>query len=462
MSSPPPPPSSASAQEPPPPSPGGAQAPPPPDDGTGGRRLARVRDGKLLGGVAAGIAAHLGVDPVLVRIVFVILGFVPFPGFGVLVYLVLLVALPTVDVGPAGARSQDGQRGPAFYVGVGLVALGAIWVVGTASGGGELFPLVLIGLGVALWVDADRRGGSTRSTAPAVPAEPVTAPATSPPAGWAAASTDDDSAPPPPAPTSPETTVDTATRTWTPPPPAPPSRPDPRNRAWEQPPSAPRERSPLGRITLGLALLAAGVVWLLGEFGTLAPSGTDILATALVVLGAGLLVGAVFGRARWLSLVALPLAAVTLVSALADGLSLPIRGEYGDRTVTVTDPDDLATPFELGGGRLVVDLTELPADAGVLPEIRAHVTFGELVVRVPDGAGLTGTARVQGGELRVLDGDRGGLGISQSLDVPAREGRPTYDLDLQVGFGELEVREVRTDGPLTDDPFADATVETDR
>src|SRR5438309_6383204 len=57
------------------------------------RRLVRRREGKILGGVCTGVAAYFGVDPVLVRVGFVlatILG----GGSGLLVYIVMWLVMP--------------------------------------------------------------------------------------------------------------------------------------------------------------------------------------------------------------------------------------------------------------------------------------------------------------------------------------------------------------------------------
>ncbi len=57
------------------------------------QRLERSRHDKMLGGVASGIAHYLRVDPVLVRLAFVLLTLLMF-GSGILVYLILWVVMP--------------------------------------------------------------------------------------------------------------------------------------------------------------------------------------------------------------------------------------------------------------------------------------------------------------------------------------------------------------------------------
>ena len=46
----------------------------------------------MIGGVCAGIADYLGLDPTIVRIVWVLMLF--FAGFGILLYLILWIIMP--------------------------------------------------------------------------------------------------------------------------------------------------------------------------------------------------------------------------------------------------------------------------------------------------------------------------------------------------------------------------------
>jgi phage shock protein C len=58
------------------------------------RTFTRKREGKIVGGVTTGIAAYLGIDPIVVRLVglflFIITGFVPL----IIVYLVAVFVVP--------------------------------------------------------------------------------------------------------------------------------------------------------------------------------------------------------------------------------------------------------------------------------------------------------------------------------------------------------------------------------
>lgn len=61
-------------------------------------QLTRSKTDRMIAGVAGGIAERFGLDPALVRIAWVVSIF--FGGFGILLYVVLWIALPS---GPAGA-----------------------------------------------------------------------------------------------------------------------------------------------------------------------------------------------------------------------------------------------------------------------------------------------------------------------------------------------------------------------
>jgi phage shock protein C len=66
-------------------------------------RLYRSRRGAMIGGVCAGMGDYLSVDPVFIRILFIVLALGP--GFGVLLYLILWIVVPLEDT--AGASWRD-------------------------------------------------------------------------------------------------------------------------------------------------------------------------------------------------------------------------------------------------------------------------------------------------------------------------------------------------------------------
>ena len=61
----------------------------------GSKRLYRTREGRVVAGVCAGLAAYFGIDPTLVRLAFAL--FTTFGGAGVLLYLVAWIVIPEDD-----------------------------------------------------------------------------------------------------------------------------------------------------------------------------------------------------------------------------------------------------------------------------------------------------------------------------------------------------------------------------
>ncbi|MCR4966081.1 MAG: PspC domain-containing protein [Bacteroidales bacterium] len=57
------------------------------------RKLYRNSNDRMIGGVASGVAAYFDIDPAVVRILFIVLTFISF-GWGILIYLILLIAMP--------------------------------------------------------------------------------------------------------------------------------------------------------------------------------------------------------------------------------------------------------------------------------------------------------------------------------------------------------------------------------
>jgi phage shock protein PspC (stress-responsive transcriptional regulator) len=106
--------------------------------------LARSSRDSVIAGVAGGIGRHLNVDPLAVRITFVILSFAG--GLGVLAYLACLVFMPVDDPSAPPVR-----WGVARTVGAGLIALAAVaillpnWIWGPGF-------VVLLAAGVILYL----------------------------------------------------------------------------------------------------------------------------------------------------------------------------------------------------------------------------------------------------------------------------------------------------------------------
>lgn len=68
------------------------------------RRIARSRTERIFGGVAGGLGAYLGIDPLVVRIIFAVLALAN--GLGAILYLILWLLIPAEGTQATDTRSQ--------------------------------------------------------------------------------------------------------------------------------------------------------------------------------------------------------------------------------------------------------------------------------------------------------------------------------------------------------------------
>ncbi len=82
------------------------------------KKLYRSRKDRMIAGVCGGLGEYFGVDPVLLRIVFVILTF--FSGSGLILYLILALVVPNEPV-----KGEEAGRKDRFREGVEDISQGA-------------------------------------------------------------------------------------------------------------------------------------------------------------------------------------------------------------------------------------------------------------------------------------------------------------------------------------------------
>ncbi|MBS1560452.1 MAG: PspC domain-containing protein [Bacteroidetes bacterium] len=122
-------------------------------------RLYRSTTNNLLGGVCSGLASYLNVDPVIVRVAFVLATFAD--GLGILAYILLMILMPRRPWHMEMQRSHEPMsvdpttrhRSPAFWFGIGLVVIGVFAFVNELMPWIDidvLWPVVLIALGGGL------------------------------------------------------------------------------------------------------------------------------------------------------------------------------------------------------------------------------------------------------------------------------------------------------------------------
>ncbi|HEX4247866.1 MAG TPA: PspC domain-containing protein [Pseudonocardia sp.] len=333
-------------------------------------RPSRRQGDRKIAGVAAAIARRYDIDPVLVRIAFVVAAFY---GVGILLYLAAWVTLPTDPRDPPTgllARRSGGVH---------PVVLIAAIVAGLAGAGSLLSgdPGVLVGLAVLggmlylLHQNRGERGLEVAAAGPGAAGEPVGA---SVAASGTAVHQDGGVSSTPPA----WDPLGAAPFAWDLPEPGP---------ALAQPPD--RRRSVLTVATIGLALLAGGVTGAL----VLAGSGYGglrlVLGAMLAVVGIGLLIGAFRHAGRGLIAVAIPLVLVSYLST-----TNPVRHWHGAGELRAAPAtlDDIAPSYQRTLGVITLDLRGLNLNATSVPAVPLHGSAQAPPGSTPPGTAPTNTA----------------------------------------------------------------------
>lgn len=159
-------------------------------------RLYRARGNRVFGGVAAGLSEYLSIDPILVRIIFVIAAF--FNGIGLIAYIVMWIVVPeepliapnfssSTQSAPADEQKQEENAeftaenqatdnsqfnfqqqfttkkssnngrliGGSILIGIGVLLLSKSFF--PFFDFADLFPLILVGIGAGLIINSVRK-----------------------------------------------------------------------------------------------------------------------------------------------------------------------------------------------------------------------------------------------------------------------------------------------------------------
>ena len=132
------------------------------------RRLYRCRDNRMIAGVASGTAEFFGLDPSLVRILWLVS--IVFGGFTILLYIAMAIIVPleplsaaaaaaraaaaAAGVEPAGHLHRRGEGRLLTFLGVILLLIGGLALVDMFAPGWatwrQLWPLLFVGAGAFL------------------------------------------------------------------------------------------------------------------------------------------------------------------------------------------------------------------------------------------------------------------------------------------------------------------------
>ncbi|MGH9112344.1 MAG: PspC domain-containing protein [Acidimicrobiales bacterium] len=426
-----------------------------PPTGAGPARLVREPDERKVAGVCAGIADHLGVDVSVVRLIAVALALLT--PVGLIAYLVAWAVVPERRPDQARVRAPRADlsafhRVPRWLLIVGGIALFVVLVDDDSWWWPDAPISALLLVGVGLWLllrgGADDQRVGVDLPAPAPHAAPDSTPedvgtdterkdsnaygdARTTLTGGFSVTPHTSGGAGPPGELPPPVSLGWSGTGYAEHPAPEPSR---ASRREARPPS-----SHVVLAVVALLLIVGGTAWLLDELEVATLSVGDGLGIGLLVIGLGLVVAAWRGRA-W-SLVFLGLV-LTSVLAVGEVLDVPFDAGMGDRTVVVDGRRELDRRHELFAGDLVIDLTRAPLPDARTTVVEAAVGMGELRVIVPGDANVDVEARVAvgivAGELAPTP-EEGGVTLDESFGATGSETGADLELDLQVGFGRVEV-----------------------
>jgi len=200
-------------------------------------------------------------------------------------------------------------------------------------------------------------------------------------------------------------------------------------------------RSPVPGVTVAALLIIAGFAVLLTQFTDWHLGARGFLGTALLVVGVGLVVGAVTGVGRGAKggLIALGLllsAALVVVSTVR----LP-DGEIGDRTYQPRTVAGVDAHYEHGGGDLTIDLTDVPLTGVDSPIVtRIDQGIGDVDVLVPSSADVEISVDLGIGSTDVF-GDSSDGGFYPGIGSASWTGdsQPEFRITVDSGAGDVEV-----------------------
>ena len=387
------------------------------------RLLRRPIEGRAFAGVAAGLGQRFEISPTWFRVAFVLM--TVFGGIGLLLYALGWLLIPEEGSDdPIITQWLSGfdTSNTGMVVGVVLVAVAAVILASSFHliSGKFVFAAILLVIGVLLYRgDLDRRSGppddhdtdssSADSNDDVVHDEPTE--------GEPIVTAID----------TPEPTLESRVS------PPPPSRP-------------PRPKSILGRLTVAATLIAVGGLATLDVAGVLFPDPVHYVAVTVGVIGAGLLAGTLFGRARWLIVVGLLLTPLLFLASI--GPTWSISGEAGERYVRVDSIEDLERvdfQFEHGAGVLEIDLREFepPTIAeGLSPiPIGAKIGAGEIRIWLPEPASAVVHGSVAIGSVDILGYQSAGLGVSRTEQSPSSGNDVMFAIEARAGVGSIVVND---------------------
>jgi phage shock protein PspC (stress-responsive transcriptional regulator) len=367
-------------------------------------RLRRSVTDRHIAGVAGGLARHLDVDPIIIRVTLVVAAF--FGGAGLVAYIGAWVLVPEegTDDHPLGL---DRRNRSLALAGVGVVAL--LCAVGDWAGAFWFpWPLAIVAA-LVVW-HLSRRERSVPASGYGYQ-QPTSGSDVTDSSAYASTPYDFSYAP-------------STTAHWD------------QYAAVPRQPRNPRKRGPiLFFFTLALIALAEGALGVIDlAVGGVADSAYPALA--LGVIATMLVVGSFWGRAGGLIAVGVVAAVVTVAATLSSA--------YPDErwVYTPTSAGEVRDTYDFSAGELVLDLSDVTdVDALDGRDITVEGFGGQVEVVVPRGIDVTVETMVAAGDSRVFDQRHDGLDVRVDGSVDGGDEVPDMTLTIDLAVGEIIVRE---------------------
>ncbi|BAX99163.1 hypothetical protein MSTE_03865 [Mycobacteroides stephanolepidis] len=349
-----------------------------------------------LAGIAAGIGYRYNVDPLLVRVIFVVTTI--FGGAGAIMYVACWLLMPTARYTTPYHESKVKM---VFWIIV-LLLVGGPFIDPDRDPWGFVSAVVLLGGWYLLY--------QRQTQTPPPPASSTTQPGPA----------EDD-----------ESNSHTAATGLLLPPPPPnwdPLRAAPF--AWDLPDPAPlpappaKPKSPVPKVTIGAALIVSALLVAIGLLGADWVTPVVVAAAALVVLGVGLLVGAWLRSGYSLLFLAIPLAGFVVVASSIGPLEVSLN--VGDQSYRVTEASDIEDYYEVGVGTITLDLTQVTLTND--KTVYLDVGMGDIQVLVPPSMNVRTSCEV-------------GMGSFDCLPSPKGVG-PVLTINATANIGSIEVQRV--------------------
>ncbi|EIU63448.1 hypothetical protein MM2B0107_2942 [Mycobacteroides abscessus subsp. bolletii 2B-0107] len=358
-----------------------------------------------LAGIAAGIGYRYNVDPLLVRVIFVVTTI--FGGAGAIMYVACWLLMPTARYTTPYHESKVKM---VFWIIV-LLLVGGPFIDPDRDPWGFVSAAVLLGGWYLLYqrqteppsappVATDQPpapdGQSDTTTAPVDVDKPETEPLSAP-------------LPPPPP-------------TWNPPGMSPFTWDLPDPTPLPAPPAKPKSR--VAPVTIGAMLIVSALLVAVGLLGGSWVTPVVVTAAALVIVGIGMLVGAWFRSGYSLLFLAVPLAGFVIVASSIGPLEVSLN--IGDQSYRPTETSEIDDYYEVGIGTITLDLTGVTLTSDKTVNIDAGM--GDIEVLIPSAMNVRTRCEVS-------------VGSFDCLPTPVGTG-PVLTINATANVGSIEVQRV--------------------